>query len=303
MLLPHRLGVLNVHHLELFYYVARAGGITASLATMPYGIQQPAISSQLTRLEESVGTRLFQRKPFSLTPAGREIYERIAPFFGSLNQLTGSVRDEAAQHLRLAASANVLREHLPGVLKQLANAIPELRLTLREAAQTEAERMLREHEIDLAVALLERKPAGGLRSEALLQLPMVLLVAANAPFRTAAEVLRSGAAGTLPLISPPSGEFLPREFQAELQRRELSWPARVEASGLELIDVYVAEGFGAGISLDIPGFARLAGVRVLPLRGFPRLSFCALWSGRLPALAARFLELARVRARELRTQA
>jgi DNA-binding transcriptional LysR family regulator len=116
-------------------------------------------------------------------------------------------------------------------------------------------------------------------------------------------VLRSGAAGALPLISPPSGEYLAREFQAELQRRDLRWPARIEATGLELIDVYVAAGFGAGISLDIPGFERGAEMRVLPLRGFPKLSFCALWSGRLPGLAAQFLELARIRARELRTNA
>ena len=119
---------------------------------------------------------------------------------------------------------------------------------------------------------------------------------------SAAEVLRSGSSGKLPLISPPAGEYLAREFQAELHRRDLRWPARIEASGLELIDVYVAEGFGAGLSLEIPGFRRRPEVRGLPLRGFPKLSFCALWSGRLPALAAQFLELARSRARELRAE-
>jgi DNA-binding transcriptional LysR family regulator len=271
---------------------------------MPYGIQQPAVSSQLTRLEESVGTRLFHRKPFSLTPAGREIYEHIAPFFGSLNQLTGSVREEAAQHLRLAASANVLREHLPGVLKKLQQVTPELRLTLREAGQTAAEQMLREHEIDLAVTLLERKPTGGgVRAEVLLALPMVLLVPADAPFKSAAEVLRSGSSGKLPLISPPAGEYLSREFQAELHRRDLRWPARIEASGLELIDVYVAEGFRRRACRwryqGSDAGPKFAGCRCV---AFPKLSFCALWSGRLPALAAQFLELARSRARELRAE-
>ena len=78
--------MLNIHHLELFYYVARAGGVTAALRIIPYGIQQPAVSAQLSRLEESLGTRLFHRRPFSLTPAGREIYEHIAPFFGTIGR-------------------------------------------------------------------------------------------------------------------------------------------------------------------------------------------------------------------------
>ena len=37
----------NLHHLELFYHVARAGGITAAVRSMPYGIQQPAVSGQI----------------------------------------------------------------------------------------------------------------------------------------------------------------------------------------------------------------------------------------------------------------
>ena len=38
----------NLHHLELFYHVARHGGITAAARSMPYGIQQPAISGQIS---------------------------------------------------------------------------------------------------------------------------------------------------------------------------------------------------------------------------------------------------------------
>src|SRR5918993_1729487 len=99
---------LNVHHLELFYFVARAGGITASLKLIPYGIQQPAVSLQVAQLEDAIGVRLFQRKPFSLTPTGRQVYEFIAPFFGGLPDLAAAVRGQTVQRLRLAASTNVM---------------------------------------------------------------------------------------------------------------------------------------------------------------------------------------------------
>lgn len=291
--------MLNVHHLELFYYVARAGGITPGLRLIPYGIQQPAVSSQLSRLEESIGTKLFQRRPFSLTPAGQEVFEHIAPFFSQLGQLAGRVRQEAAQHLRLGASASVLREHLPALLKTIAGQTPDLRVTLREATQHAAERMLREHEIDLAVALLETRPATGIRCEPLLKIPMVLLVEAASPWQSAAEIFRAVKRDPLPLIALPRREYLSLVFQKEIARREMAWPTRIEASSLELIDAYVGHGFGVGLSLEVPGRPLPPEIRAIALRGFPQLGFGALYSGRLPAPAASFLELARARAREL----
>ena len=291
--------MVNIHHLELFYYAARAGGITAALRLIPYGIQQPAVSAQLGRLEESLGTKLFHRRPFSLTPAGRQVYEHIAPFFANLGQLAGSVRQDAAQRLRMAASASVLREELPALLKRLDRATPGLEVTLREATQPAAERMLREHEIDLAVVLLETKPAAGVRTETLLRLPMVLLVETASPFRTAAGILRAAMRDTLPLIALSPREFLAQVFQRELAARKIVWKTRIEASSMDLIEAYVGHGFGVGLSLAVPGRALSAKVRALPLRGFPLLMFGALWSGRLPAPASAFLDLVRERAREL----
>ena len=64
---------MNIHHLELFYYVARHGGIAEAVRNMPYGIQQPAVSAQILQLEDSLGVSLFQRRPFCLTPAGDKL--------------------------------------------------------------------------------------------------------------------------------------------------------------------------------------------------------------------------------------
>ncbi len=72
---------MNIHHLELFYYVAKHGGIAAAVRNMPYGIQQPAVSGQIARLEEALGAKLFNRRPFLLLPAGAELFEFTKPFF------------------------------------------------------------------------------------------------------------------------------------------------------------------------------------------------------------------------------
>src|SRR5213083_1149632 len=75
---------MNVHHLELFYYVARHGGIMEAVRNIPYGIQQPAVSGQVGQLEEYLGVTLFQRRPFALTPPGEKLYKFIQPFFSNL---------------------------------------------------------------------------------------------------------------------------------------------------------------------------------------------------------------------------
>ena len=71
---------INLHHLELFYYVAEAEGISNAVKVMPYSIQQPAISQQIVSLEKHLGVKLFERRPFCLTDAGRVLLAVVAPF-------------------------------------------------------------------------------------------------------------------------------------------------------------------------------------------------------------------------------
>src|SRR5439155_7647092 len=87
---------MNIHHLELFYYVARHGGIVPAVRNMPYGIQQPVVSGQIARLEKSLGTKLFNRRPFALLPAGKELFEFIRPFFDEVDHVGEAIRGGSA---------------------------------------------------------------------------------------------------------------------------------------------------------------------------------------------------------------
>ena len=126
---------MNIHHLELFYYVARHGGITEAVRNIPYGIQQPAVSGQVAQLEEFLGVVLFQRRPFELTAAGDKLYKFIAPFFSNLDKMAAELQGGKTQHLRIGASAVVLREHLPSLFQDMRRKYPGLRVSLRELAE------------------------------------------------------------------------------------------------------------------------------------------------------------------------
>ena len=294
---------LNVHHLELFFYVAKYEGITEAVRKMPYGIQQPAVSGQILQLEKSLGVKLFHRRPFALTPAGEDLYDYVYPFFSRLDQVAARLRGEESQHLRLAASASIMANHLPAVLERMRREFPELRLSLREVKSTEIEAALQKQEADVAISMLHQKAAPGIRAVKLMELPLVLLAPSGVAVERFADLARSTVGGeiTLPLISLPGNETIARLFQAGLAKRNLRWETAMEVNDLKLIERYVEEGFGWGMSVAIPGIEPPAGVRrlLLPAADFGPLSIGLMHTGDLKPLAARFVEVAKAYANGL----
>ena len=288
----HCVGVLNIHHLELFYYVARHGGISRAVRKIPYGIQQPAISGQILQLEEALGAQLFVRSPFRLTPMGTELYAFVQPFFENLEAMEGKLRVRATPVLRIGAAEMALRDHLPAVFARLRARVPGLRLTLRSGFQAELEAWLAEGTIDFAVAPLDRRPAKRIRAQPLLKVPLVLQVPRASRWRTAAELWRGGAAME-PLIALPETESVVRKFRQGLSREGVEWPTAIEASSLDAVTAYVAAGHGVGVNVQLPDGVRMPGVRILPLEGFAPLEIAALWTGTPGPLVVAWLEEAR----------
>lgn len=284
----------NLHHLELFYHVARNGGITAASRSMPYGIQQPAISGQITLLENDLGVRLFQRRPFKLTPEGRELYEFLAPFFSALPDMAAKVAGKASRRLRLAAPATIIRRHLPDVLAAVRKARPDLELTLVDADQRAGFALLEAEQVDLAVCELEGRAPAGIKTEVLISMPLILLLPESY------QVARSGMHGMavdLPLIRPPSDTAMSRLFAKGLAKAKLEWPSRIEVNSLELVHAYVAGGFGAGLSVKAPGIAAPKGTRAWQIPDCPELTIAAAWRGKLSPLAELVLAGLRKRAK------
>ncbi len=76
--------LMNIHHLELFYYVRGSAESPRPCAISLTASSSRAVSGQVAQLEEFLGVPLFQRRPFELTPQGRKLYEFIQPFFEGL---------------------------------------------------------------------------------------------------------------------------------------------------------------------------------------------------------------------------
>lgn len=289
---------MNVHHLELFYYVAKYEGITASVRKMPYGIQQPAVSGQILQLESELGVKLFNRRPFALTPEGEELYDYVYPFFSKMGLVEESLKGELGKHLRICASASVLRTHLPNVLEKMKLRIPDLKLSLREVEPAAIYSSLLKQQADIAVSIIYGKLTDGLKAKRLLSLPVVLIVPEALNVKSLDDLIVKSDDGTgykskIPLVGLPANEALQQIFEKGLAKKNITWDVSVEVNSLDVIHSYVCRGFGAGVAVGVPGVAGekivAEGCKAIPLDGFDPLEVGILYQGTLKPVAEEFI--------------
>lgn len=270
------------------------------MRNIPYGIQQPAVSGQVAQLEQYLGVVLFHRRPFALTPQGEKLYKFIQPFFANLEAMAAELQRGRAWQIRIGASTIVLRDHLPQFLSTVRKKYPALKVYLREGYQPELESWLQKEELDLAVTLIEKRSSPGIRSEALIELPLVLLVPKESSI-TAPEQLWKCDRIEEPLICMPQPEAISRNFQEGLTRLGVDWFPSMEVSSIDLIQTYVANGFGIGVAVLAPKTAPAPQVRALrlPASDFRPVVVGALWRGKISPLLQVFLDELRLKARQL----
>ena len=290
---------MNIHHLELFYYVARYGGVSAAARHIPYGIQQPAISAQLIQLEDSLGVTLFQRRPFELTKAGRELFRFAEPFFSGMAEVGAQLRGGRVVRLRIGAPEAVQINYMPTLLHAMRRRIPALVFTLASGAQDTFEEAILSQEMDVAFASIHRKPRAGIKHREFLKIPLALLVQEKSWIKTADQLWKLDRIEE-PLLATPPIEPVSSIFHEELRRRKVDWYPSLELASLDLVCRYVAEGFGVGLTVIQKDVMAPKGTRHVPLPGFPTVPYVALWQGKPNPIIEAVLEEAQTIAEKLK---
>lgn len=170
---------MNIHHLELFYYVAKHGGIMEAVRNMPYGIQQPAVSGQIIQLEDSLGVKLFQRRPFLLSPGGQKLYDSIRPFFDSIDDVCEQIREGTSELIRLGAPTLVLDRYFPEIIHALKETLPDVKFALKEGHTNQVLKLLLDGQIDIAITTLTEDIPKGVHQTPLIDIELNLLVPKN----------------------------------------------------------------------------------------------------------------------------
>ncbi len=279
------------HQLELFYHVARHGGICAAARHMPYGLGQPAISGQMTELEHRLGTKLFERRPFKLTDRGRMLYDYIRPYHEGLPALWKELRGGPEHTVRLAADAMIGEEFLPAVIAATVPRPPDAGFELLTGPPAGMKAWLLERRVHLVfTAAAER--IRGVQSELLAQPRLCLYVPGKTKIHSPGHFWRQGRIAER-LICPPESGVVWQAFGRGLQGLRVEWPAAVRVDSQAMLMQLVANGEGVGVGLEPVSPARHPGVRALPLPGFERVQLRALWRRRVEPVISPLLMAAR----------
>ncbi|MER5185236.1 LysR substrate-binding domain-containing protein [Streptomyces sp. NPDC002896] len=224
-------GTPELKVLDLLVSVAETGSLGQAAAR--HGISQPAASMRISALERQLRLVLLERGPTGsrLTPAGSAVVDWAMPVLDAARALVGGV---AALHadqqgrLRVAASMTIADHRVPGWLIALRARLPDVRVALRVGNSSQVADMVRSHEAEIGFVEGPRAPHG-LRSRAIADDELVLVVAPGHPWAKRRKPLPLRALAATPLIVREQGSGT-RDAVWEILRRSaeaapLSLPA------------------------------------------------------------------------------
>lgn len=230
---------------ELEAYVMLTRHLHFARAAEALNASPSALSRIVGRLEDEVGARLFERdtRRVALTAAGQsflsfaeDTLHRRDLLRQSLDSLDGRLRGT----LRVYASVTACYTILPPLVEALGREHPELKLSVETGDPADAESVLRDGRVDLALAALPEGGLAGMDCFSVRKTPLVFV---------AARGLVTGGQpdwATVPLILPRRG--LARErFDRWTRQRDLKVHVAAETAGNEAILALARLGQGLGL--------------------------------------------------------
>ncbi len=141
---------------ELQYLVALADYRNFGRAAEACLISQPTLSTQIRKLEETLGVVLIERTPrnIMLTPAGEKAVERARRILDEMEQMREELRrdrDDMAGTVRLGAFPTLGPYLLPHVLAGIQAQFPQMHLQLVEEKSPALLKMLHAGKLDAAM--------------------------------------------------------------------------------------------------------------------------------------------------------
>ena len=146
---------LNIEQLRTFLEVVRLGGVRKAAQSL--NVSQPAVSSRIKSLEDTLAVELFYRNSAGLTLTKRgEMLIRYAEQFEHLSeQVTANIIAPEAieQQLRLGVAETVAQSWLPDFVSALHQRFPKVEIEIDVDVSTNLRERLLDREIDLAILL------------------------------------------------------------------------------------------------------------------------------------------------------
>ncbi len=290
---------MDLRHVRTFVTVAELG--TVSKAALQLRVAQPALSRQISELEQELDLRLFDRvgRRLALTSDGEQLLgdcRNLLNYAGAVGERAQMLRRGDTGVLRVAASPQHIESVFSQFLPRYAQGYPFVQVRVREGSGLEILAMLERGEIHLAQNLLHAVQLDG-QKFASRPLQSVELLAACHP-QSRLEDLGAIEVGRLaqhPLLLLDTGFGFRRAFDAACRLAGITPQIHFESRSPHTLLALAEAGQGVAV---IPSALRThrydLRIIVLTYRGKPlREPLNILWDKRrpLPRFAEAFCEM------------
>lgn len=149
----------NLSQYKIFFEVAKTGNI--SKAAKELYISQPAISKSISKLEDSLGTILFNRssRGVQLTSEGQLLFEHTQAAFDALTQgelELKRIKNFHMGHIRIGVSNTLCRFIMISYLKGFIEKYPHIKITIENQSTTHTLALLDQQRIDIGLVALPK---------------------------------------------------------------------------------------------------------------------------------------------------
>ena len=250
---------MELRQIQYFIAVARRQNFTR--AAEHVHVSQPSLSVQISRLEQELGTRLFDRlgRKVVLTQAGELFLVHAERALRELEQAAHVVHElHGAQRGRLIVGAlSTVNSYLiTPLVMRFKQRFPDIQLQVHAQPSSEVVSALLSRHLDLGICLLP------LTHPQLTVVPLLeerLALIAPAAMQIGKKRIRMQDLASLPLVLMPADYCLRKMVEAECAKAGIHPNVVLEMSSPDGILEAVAEGTGATILPELYVRSRLSG--------------------------------------------
>lgn len=272
----------NLELYKTFYYVAKAGSITA--AAQQLSLSQPAVSQSMKLLESQLNVSLFQRtaKGIRLTKEGEILFPYAESCCESIRQGEQKLKELMNLDLgeiRIGASDMTLKYYLLPYLEQFHRQYPKIKVVVSNSPTPETLTALSENRIDLGI-VSSPLPAGITASNGFVAQKVReiqdIFVAGNRFWELKNKQLSYQMLEQLPVICLEKNTSTRKYMDAFLEQNHVSLAPEFELATSDMIVQFALRNLGIGCvmkdfaleALDNGELFELCFTPVIPPRSF-----------------------------------
>lgn len=164
---------VTLHQLRIFWAVAHSETLTK--AAKQLGLAQPSLSQQLSKLESTLGSKLFHRRSneMVITEAGKFLLPRAETVLRNMQDLEEGLQRFSGGHratVRIAGITSVLRVLLPRAITQTQEDFPDVDFDIQEAAPNDILELLYGRRVNIGLLAANSIAEAGV---GFLQVPLI----------------------------------------------------------------------------------------------------------------------------------